>query len=325
MAVHRTREKIVLGSYPTPVERLPALGLWVKRDDLTSDVYGGNKVRKLEYFLGAARAAGKSRILTLGAVGSHQVVATAIYGRMHGFATEAVLVGQPASAHARLNVRVALAHGLVAVPSPAWAIAPIYVARRRGADAYYVPLGGSNALGSLGFIDAARELASQVRAGQMPEPDMLVVALGSGGTTAGLAVGLEEAQMKTRVVGVAVSHPTAILGATARRLARQTAELSGLGAELGARAARRIEVVAKHVGRGYGHPTPEGQAAIVDAAASGIAVDPTYTAKSFACALGRARASTDEVVLYWHTLSTAPLEALAGDDEVPPRVARLLR
>ncbi len=317
-------EKIVLGSYPTPVERLPALGLWVKRDDLTSDVYGGNKVRKLEYFLGAARAEGKTRILTLGAVGSHQVVATAIFGRAHGFATEAVLVAQPESAHARLNVRAAIASGLVATPAPAWALAPVYVARRRGADAYYVPLGGSNALGTLGFVDAARELAAQVRAEQMPEPDVVVVALGSGGTAAGLAVGLEEMQMKTRVLGVAVSHPTVALGVSARRLAKQAAALAGLDAELGARAARRIEVTSHYVGRGYGHPTRDGQAAIVDASASGLVVDPTYTAKAFACALSRARTRTDEVVLYWHTLSTAPISA-PDDLELPPKVARLLR
>ena len=110
--------RIVLGSYPTPVSRVGER-LWTKRDDLTSAVYGGNKVRKLELLFGAARDAGKTRILTLGAVGSHQVVATALYGAREGFTVDAILVPQPASSHAELNVRVALAHGLRAVACPA--------------------------------------------------------------------------------------------------------------------------------------------------------------------------------------------------------------
>ena len=97
---------IALGQYPTPVVQVRQT--WVKRDDLTGAAYGGNKVRKLERFFAAAEAEGKRRILTVGAVGSHQVVATAIYGRDLGFAVDAVLVPQPDSAHARANVGLAL-------------------------------------------------------------------------------------------------------------------------------------------------------------------------------------------------------------------------
>ncbi len=106
--------RISLGAYPTPVDRIDALStrratLWVKRDDLSSAIYGGNKVRKLEHLLGAARDAGRSKLLTIGAVGSHQVVATAVYGKLHGFTVEAILVPQPSTAHARENLSVALA------------------------------------------------------------------------------------------------------------------------------------------------------------------------------------------------------------------------
>ena len=88
-------------------------------------------------------------------------------------------------------------------------------------DTYFVPLGGSNALGSLGFVDAANEIAGQVAAGVMPEPDVVVVAMGSGGTAAGLAVGFEAAGMRTRVVGVAISQPVPVLSAMARRWRRR--------------------------------------------------------------------------------------------------------
>src|SRR4051794_27425231 len=129
-----TNERIVLGTYPTPLEQLAPLGLWVKRDDLVSPLYGGNKVRKLERFLGDARAAGKTRILTMGAAGSHQVVATALYGRREGFEVEAVLVPQPGTDHARRNLRVALAQGLEPVVASSWPAGPALVATRLRRD-----------------------------------------------------------------------------------------------------------------------------------------------------------------------------------------------
>lgn len=333
-----------LGSYPTDLERLDALStsrseLWVKRDDRTCAIYGGNKVRKLEWLLGAARAASRTRLVTVGAAGSHQVVATALFGARAGFEVEAVLVPQPASAHARKNLEAALAQGLRAYPVGAWSLAPLAVAARWGRDAFLIPLGGSTPTGSLGFVEAARELAEQIAAGLAPEPDVIVVALGSGGTAAGLAVGLEQARMRTRVVGVAVSHPASVLAVATRALARRTAALVG-GVD-GARAASRIEVLGGYIGRGYGHPTREGQAATADAltrayakdgldatSARGFELYPTYTAKAFAAALAHVRDGRSRVVLFWHTLSTAPLERLAPlapGVALAPRLARLFR
>jgi D-cysteine desulfhydrase len=295
--------RLALGRYPTPVERIEVASgsgsgrvrLWVKRDDRTSDVYGGNKVRKLELLLGAARDAGKARVLTVGAVGSHQVVATAIYGAREGFAVEAVLVPQPASPHAELNLRVALAYGLEATACPAWSL-------------------------------AAHELAAQVRAGELAEPDVVVVAMGSGGTAAGLAVGFEQAGLRTRVLGVAVAPPTPVLRHMARRLAQKTAALAGLPVAAGLRAAKRIDVDGKWIGRGYGYATAEGRAATEVAARAGLTLDATYTAKAFA----RAREeSAAREVLYWHTLSTAPLEPLLAErgepGELPEKLRKLLR
>lgn len=325
--------RLPLGTYPTPVELGP-MGISIKRDDLTSDLYGGNKVRKLELLLAAARDAGKTRLLTVGAAGSHQVVACAVYGAREGFRVDAVLVPQPASPHAELNLRVALAHGLRATACPAWSLAPPYIASRWGGDAYFVPLGGSNALGSLGFIDAAEELAAQVRAGQLLEPEVVVVALGSGGTAAGLAVGFEQAGLRTRVLGVVVAPPTPVVRHLARRLAQKTAALAGLPVAVGVRAAKRIDVEGEWMGRGYGHATEAGVAATEVARQSGLTLDPTYTAKAFAAALARAKTAKPGEVLYWHTLSTAPLERLLGEgqasaggatDALPRGLANLLK
>jgi D-cysteine desulfhydrase len=131
------------------------------------------------------------------------------------------------------------------------------------------------------------------------------------------------------VVGVAVSPPTAVLRHLARRLAQKTAAAAGSSIAVGLRAAARIDVEGTWMGRGYGHPTPEGEAATEIARDAGLTLDATYTAKAFACALDHAARVDAGHVLYWHTLSTAPLEPLLGDAgataPLPRALARLLR
>jgi 1-aminocyclopropane-1-carboxylate deaminase/D-cysteine desulfhydrase-like pyridoxal-dependent ACC family enzyme len=320
--------RLALGDYPTPALHLPAAGLWIKRDDRSASLYGGNKVRKLEHLLGEARARGKTRIVTLGAAGSHQLVATALFGRREGFDVDAVVVAQPPSEHGVRNLRVALAAGLRPAIAPSWLAVPAVLAQQLGRDAYLVPLGGSNAVGSLGFVEAARELAGQVERGALPEPDVVVVAMGSGGTAAGLAVGFEAAGMRTKVVGVAISSPLVIVSSLGRRLVTRTALAAGLPRSAATAALARLEVDGRWLGRGYGYATPEGEVAMRRASSEGVTLDPTYTAKAFACALERARRK-DERVLYWHTLSSAPLDGLhdgdAKSDPLPPELGRLFR
>jgi 1-aminocyclopropane-1-carboxylate deaminase/D-cysteine desulfhydrase-like pyridoxal-dependent ACC family enzyme len=161
----------------------------------------------------------------------------------------------------------------------------------------------------MGYFDAARELAAQVRAGELPEPDACVVALGSGGTAAGLAAGFEAQQMKTRVVGVCVSQPPALVAFAARRLARGCARRAAVSAPRSALGARLV-VDLRFLGDGYGLATPDGDAATADAKAAGLTVDATYTAKALAAALWHVRARRSRQVLYWHTLSSAPMGPL---------------
>jgi 1-aminocyclopropane-1-carboxylate deaminase/D-cysteine desulfhydrase-like pyridoxal-dependent ACC family enzyme len=318
---------VTLGTYPTPVSPLEALSrpgcsLWVKRDDLTSPIYGGNKVRKLERILADATARGARTLVTVGAAGSHHVLATAVFGRQAGLSVRAVLVPQPRTEHAARVLRAALAQGLHATPASsyldaAWRAAAQLPGRRRR----YVPLGGSSVLGALGYVDAARELAAQVESGLLPEPDLVVVTLGSGGTVAGLAAGFALAGMKTRVLGVAIAEPAALLGLAARRLALQCVRREGGGPIRGA--LRKVVVDARWLGGGYGVPTREGEAATLSAAAAGLTLDPTYTAKTFAAALDAVERRAERTILYWHTLSSAPL--LPQGDDLPPGLAELLR
>jgi D-cysteine desulfhydrase len=316
-----------LGHYPTPVEPVPALSapgcaLWVKRDDLTHDVYGGNKVRKLEHLLEDARARGARRLVTVGAAGSHHVLATTYFGKRAGFEVEAVLVPQPRNAHVLEVLRADLAQGLHAFPVGSWGAAPWAIVRRIAHGARFITVGGSSAVGSLGYLDAGRELAAQVRAGLLPEPDVCVVALGSGGTAGGLAAGFAAEGLRTRVVGVCVSTPPWVLRLAAGHLARACARKAGVRTV-------RLTMDTRFLGAGYGHRTLEGDLATDLARAhAGLVLDPTYTAKTFACALWFVRARQARSVLYWHTLSSAPMSPLlAGaptEDEFPPDLRALV-
>lgn len=322
-----------LGSaYPTPVQRvdtlsLPGSELWIKRDDSTHEVYGGNKVRKLEWLLADARERGVRRIVTVGAAGSHHVLATTYFGRKVGLKVEAVLVPQPRTEHVIEVLRANLALGLAPFPVGSWAAAPLALARRVASGARLITVGGSSVVGSMGYVDAARELAAQVRRGELPEPDVCVVALGSGGTAGGLAAGFEAERLRTRVVGVCVSTPPWVLRLSSLWLARACARRSGVPAAFGSMRTR-LSMDARFLGEGYGYATAAGvEATRIAREQAGITLNPTYTAKAFASALWHLRARRGERILYWHTLSSAPMgPLLAGapeEDEMDVRLRAL--
>lgn len=323
---------------PTPVERVASVGgaseLWVKRDDRTHPVYGGNKVRKLEALLADARERGARRLVTVGAVGSHHVLATTYFGKRAGFEVEAVLVPQPRTEHVVEVLRADLALGLRAYPVGSWGAAPWAVAARAfaaggaagRARARVIPVGGSSVLGSMPYVDAGLELAHQVRAGELPEPDVCVVAVGSGGTAGGLAAGFAAAGLRTTVVGVCVSTPPWALSVLAHHIARACARRRGVSSER-----LRLVIDRRFLGPGYAYPTPEGdEATRVAADVAGLPLDPTYTAKTFACALWFVRARRARHVLYWHTLSSAPMDPLLGgssavtEEQIPPDLRLLI-
>ena len=326
----QTIHPLRLGSYPTPIRRsappdVRGGELWIKDDGATASLYGGNKVRKLEYVLAAARARGARRIVTFGAGGSHHVLATTLYARTIGIETAAVLWPQPWSAHAEEILRAALGAGLQAFPVGSRAAAPLGLIRIRARGDYLVPPGGSSPTGALGYLTATRELAQQVRAREAPEPDVIVVPFGSGGTAAGILAGIVREGLKSRVIAVDVAIGSSVgvilvlaLARAALRKDGATGRPSGL--------ARRLTVERAYLGAGYGHATAAGTAATEHARALGLALDATYTAKTFAAALDVVRRSPGQAVLYWHTLSSRPLEPLLADapGALPPALSALL-
>ncbi|MCL2449126.1 MAG: pyridoxal-phosphate dependent enzyme [Polyangiaceae bacterium] len=321
-----------LGCYPTPVQKVPSLStprteIWLKRDDLTHPVYGGSKVRKLERLLPAAVARGAARVVTIGAAGSHHVLATAYFGREAGLEVEAVLFPQPATDHVVEVLRAGVGLGLRAFPVASVALAPFAVVERIAEGARLVPPGGSSVEGALAYVDAARELAAQVRRGELPEPDWCVTALGSGGTAAGLAAGFAAEGLKTRVVAVCVLTPIWLASFVVFALARACARRIGRAPAIAKRPP--LVVDRRFVGGGYGYATTEGAEASRRAESdAGIVLDPTYTAKAFACALGLRGAPLEGTVLYWHTLSSARMSALLegapNESALDPSLKRLL-
>ncbi len=208
-----------LGDFPTPVQKLKGIckaeGLtdfYVKRDDLSSSLYGGNKVRKLEFLLAHAKAKGRDCLITFGAVGSNHIVATVIHGNRLGIKTIAVMFPQPNAAYVRKNLLLDYVYGARFCVAPSLSALPIAFlkALREGFDRkkmtapYIIPPGGSNARGCLGYVNCALEIKRQIDSGQLPEPEFIFVTLGSSGTAAGMILGVELAGMSSRIVPVRV-------------------------------------------------------------------------------------------------------------------------
>jgi D-cysteine desulfhydrase len=323
-----------LAALPTPVARLAALEraaglgeLWIKRDDLTARIYGGNKVRKLEWLLADALARGHRSVLTTGALGSNHALATTIYAQAVGLKSVLVLIPQPVTDHVRRTLLLDAAFGaeLHFAPTVGAAARAVVAAVARGAFGgdrpYRIPTGGSSVLGTLGYVNAALELAEQVVAGALPAPAAVVVPLGSGGTTAGLMAGLKLGGLPTRLIGVRV---TDILPPTPRQLARLARGALQLLARLGARLPSLaigeddVAVRSDWLGAGYGAVTADGDAARARiAAAEGLTVETTYGAKALAGALALAREAAwrDRPLLFWHTYSAS--DPAAAVDRLP--------
>jgi 1-aminocyclopropane-1-carboxylate deaminase/D-cysteine desulfhydrase-like pyridoxal-dependent ACC family enzyme len=330
-----------LGRFPTPVEVAPRLAraldvvsILVKRDDLSGELYGGNKVRKLELLYGRALEERRGWVVTTGAWGSHHVLATAIFGRMLGVRVGAVLVPQPPTEHVLDTLLCTAANGTsITAVSSAAAVTPtlaLEAARRR---AMIIWPGGSSPLGALAFTAAAFELAEQILRGECPEPSRIYVALGSSGTHAGLLLGLRLAGLDCELIGVRVTDRPRANEHTVARLATMTSRLLHRLAPEAPRlsfASREVSVLHDQFGAGYGFSTNQGEEAIELAREkAGIQLDSTYTGKAMAGLISDVRARPPEgPVLFWNTLSSVDLDASrasATPDMLPQALRKLYR
>jgi 1-aminocyclopropane-1-carboxylate deaminase/D-cysteine desulfhydrase-like pyridoxal-dependent ACC family enzyme len=307
-----------LAVLPTPVHRLRRLEraldvgpLLVKRDDLIGFGVAGNKARPLEYLLGAARAERADVLVTGGGPGSNFLPAAALAARAAGLDCELIVWG--ADLPRSPNLALAAAAGAVIHPTggtdraavDALAVQRADELRRRGRRPFPVPRGGSTPVGALGFAAAARELLDQLTA----PPGLVVIAVGSGGSCAGLLAGLAGPAPASRVLAVSVSRPPGQIGPRLGELADACAALLGGPPPL------HPELLDAR-GAGFGTATAhERELARLALHAEGLLLDHTYGAPAFAAAVDRLRAGEPGPVLYWHTGGLLP--AVAGLPAAP--------
>lgn len=288
----------------TPVEswRVGEATLLIKRDDLVAPGLGGNKARALELLLGDVRR-GRT-LLTVGATGSTHALSVAHHGAALGMPTQ--VITWPQETHAAADATAARMRELAGVSQArSVVVAFLRAAWRRAAQRpHWIPAGGSTPLGALGHVDAAFELADQLARSGRSMPDEIVLPLGSGGTTAGLLVGLSLVGAHTRLVGVRVVPRVVANRRHVLRLARRTRALL---ARLSGEPLPAIDAGLLHIDHGafggaYGRETADARrAAGLLREAGGPPLEGTYSAKAFAVALARARRLPDGRVLFWLT------------------------
>ena len=295
-----TAPRFPLGHWPTPLEpchRLrEAVGgplIWLKRDDCTGLAVGGNKTRKLEYLLGRALADGCTGVITFGALQSNHARQTAAACAKAGLTCDLILTRavDRSDEHYLHSGNLLLDHLLGATvhvvddPDAAFVLFAelLESAAAEGRQLYGIGPGGSDAVGTLGYVQAALELADQVRDLELDVHE-LVVAASTAGTAAGLAIGTQLASWDVRVEAACVYHSATETAAELDGLLQATA--AALGAPQLALA--RYGVEDAPLGPGYGIPTPAGQLAIdLLARTEGVLLDPVYTAKALGHLLSR--------------------------------------
>ncbi|MBX3187476.1 MAG: pyridoxal-phosphate dependent enzyme [Labilithrix sp.] len=321
-ALAATLPRAPLARFPSTVEDASAVtrSLWIKRDDdftrgappadPLGRIFGGGKVRKLELYFGEARAQNKRRIITTGGVGSNQALAVALLGESLGFEVSLYLAPQPPSSLTAKNLAGDAASGaeLRLFDSVTEAHARATREARERRDVYVIPPGGTTPLGTLGFVNAGLELAEDVRAGRLPSPRRIYVALGLGGSAAGLGIGCALAGLRTEIIGVRASSPASVSAATLRAIHDETVAFArARDPSFPTVKHENVRIDGRFVGGGYGVPTPAGDEAVARGRSEGWELDVVYTGKALAAILDDARASEAEPWLFWNTMSSRPV------------------
>ena len=308
-----TIDRLELAALPTPVqvcrrltEQLGGPRIFVKRDDLTGAGGGGNKVRKLEYVLAEAQAAGADSVVSIGVTQSNamrQLAGTAatlglechcaVITDRFGLGTADYQEGGNFLLTRLFGARV---HPCSASEDQETVIGDIVAQlRSAGKRPFVIPYGISSVTGGLGYVRAAREIA-----GQMDRPTAIVHASGSAGTQAGMVVGGAAYLPGTRVMGVDVDAAPERVEQDVVALTEEVATRMELDA-----VTTRVEVVGGYAGPSYGAVTPEALEAIsMFGKLEGLMLDPVYTAKGAAGLIGLVRQgefSAEDTVLFMHT------------------------
>ncbi len=305
--------RVPLGFFPTPLEPLAQISthlgiqVFVKRDDQTGLALGGNKTRKLEFLVADALAKECDTLITGGAAQSNHCRQTAAAAAKRGFQCHLVLGGEEPELVGG-NLLLDTLFGAVIhycgpqrkgerIPEIAENL------RREGRKPYVIPYGGSNAVGALGFAEAAIELKAQLEKSGVA-PSAVVFASSSGGTHGGLLVGAVHAGLRARILGIEIDKGEEGEGPFAERvlaIANETAALARTGYRF---AIDDVHLARQFTGRGYGIVGERERLAIrLMASQEGILLDPVYTGRAFGALVELAQAGElgPGPVVFWHT------------------------
>jgi 1-aminocyclopropane-1-carboxylate deaminase/D-cysteine desulfhydrase-like pyridoxal-dependent ACC family enzyme len=323
---------VSLGRFPTPVEKLEQVGnaiglnhLYIKRDDLSGDIYGGNKVRKLEFLLGDALRRNAKEVVTFGFAGSNHALATAFYANQLGLGSTSLLLPQVNAHYVRRNLLASHYFKADLRFYKNWTLLGLgllsQLLRRRvkhGKFPRVIPGGGSCPLGVCGYVNAALELKEQIAAGEMPEPDFIYVPLGSMGTAVGLTLGLKAAGLKSRIIAIRVIEKRFANAKKMTRLFQDTAsflrKLDPTFPEL-LLGENDWTVRDDCLGGGYARFTEKAmKAALLMRERAGIILNGTYSAKALSALFDDAEKQVlkGKTVLFWNTYNSKDLSTFAA-------------
>jgi len=310
-----------LATLPTPVREVHVQlesserKLSVKCDDQTGVIYGGNKVRKLEYIFPRAREKKCERLATFGAVGSNSALATALYARQAGFDCTCFLMHQAKTEQIPATLNMHIQNGTELVRYGGAYKNRVQTLRDHlwGRHAWVIPMGGSSWRGTVGFVAAGLELAEQVAEGEISKPDRIYVGTGTMGTAVGIALGLAIAGFDTEVHAVRASVTDITNDHLMRKLTEKTVSMmhridDSVPTDLASRT--NIKLRNSFFGEGYAHSTPEAEDAIAFAKEQlDIKLESTYTGKAMAALLADLQepGSGKLNILFWNTYYAMPV------------------
>lgn len=330
--------KLDIADLPTPVtaHRLSLTNgefdVAVKHDEATSPLYGGNKIRKLEYLLKRARDRGATRIATFGAAGSNHALATAIHAHELGFDCTCFLAHQKATPGVARTLNM---HRQLGTEIFEWGHridqVPLFRKQLQGRGAWAIPLGGTCWLGAVGFVNAGLELARQIVDGSIDRPDRIYIACGTTGSAAGLALGIATAGLNTTVQAIQVAdNPFASERKLHKLMAKTHVLLNRFDPSFDANDWQsRIAWRSEFLAGGYARVDEATAAACAIAKEQlDLSLETTYTGKAMAAMLHdlQARDYSGQRYLFWNTYNARPLpvttERPAKLDNIPPAFER---
>lgn len=329
-----SRNHQTISELPTPLVTVPQLGqhAWLKQDNLSHSEYGGNKLRKLDFIAADIVAQQKSHVVSFGAIGTNAGVATAMMCQQLGLACTLFLFDQPVTTTVSNNLKRMLGYGarLIYCGSLSHTLLRFFCSPQRlDRNSYFLWAGCSNPPAILAYVSAVFELQQQLQAQGLPHPGHIVVPVGSGGTAAGLYLGLQLTGLNSTLVPVRVAPARlgpfdACSDKTVNRMIRQAAGLL----QLDDRNLPRARLVEGYYGAGYGHAGPRVEQAIDTFSAAGIHLEGTYSGKA-ACAfldLLTQQSSQQPVrpVLFWNTYNSSDYIPDADLRQLPLRLQRRL-